>query len=106
VFDDLRPRLVHRQSAAGGRDGGGRLEVRLMLEGNAICEMFGCLNIAVGAAHAQWSVVDWVEYAMCDDHMRMCLEVLELRFVDDRPPVDVWATYWDIPERSHTHPLP
>jgi len=43
------------------------------------------------AVHAQWSVVDFVEYAVCVDCLSRVRQKLRRRLVDGLPPVDVWA---------------
>jgi hypothetical protein len=49
--------------------------------------MQDCTAKAVGYVEAQWSVVDFVRYETCDEHMRDMLIGLNARWVDGRPPV-------------------
>ena len=60
------------------------------------CEMEDCTAEAVCAVHAQWTLVDFVEYAMCEEHQWDAVQGLRVRQVDGVPPFDVWTTWWDL----------
>lgn len=59
------------------------------------CEWSDCQEDATCAVHAQWTVVDFVEYAACTSHADHMCAVLARRRVDGELPVDVWITPWD-----------
>lgn len=62
--------------------------------GMTVCSWEGCEHPAVGEAHAQWTVVDFIEYPGCMNHLDEMRQVLAERLVDGELPVDVWLTWW------------
>jgi hypothetical protein len=59
------------------------------------CEWAECAAWAIGEVHAQWTVVDFVSYAACEEHYEWMVEWLWKRHVDGQPPADVWVSWWD-----------
>jgi hypothetical protein len=53
-----------------------------------------CHAPAIGEAHAQWSIFDWIEYPVCAQHVEHAQLWLWRRQVDKQRPVDVWCTFW------------
>lgn len=47
------------------------------------CEYEGCPLPAEGWVEAQWSVVDFVRYDMCHDHLWEAYEILSTQKVED-----------------------
>ena len=63
-----------------------------------LCEYADCDDNAVAAVHAQWTIVDFLEYAVCSRHIWNVRRFLRVQLVDGLKPVDVWTTYWDQPD--------
>lgn len=57
------------------------------------CEMDGCTAKAVGYVEAQWSIVDFVRYETCADHMDDMLDGLSARRVEGWLPSLNYDTY-------------
>lgn len=60
-----------------------------------ICEWPNCLQPAIGTIHAQWTVVDFVDFESCDAHYDFWVETMWKRRVDNEYPTDVWVTWYE-----------
>ena len=60
-----------------------------------LCEWLDCSADAVAEVHAQWTIVDFVEYLTCAKHAWDMVDVLRERTVDGERPLDVWTKWWD-----------
>ena len=60
------------------------------------CEWQDCLVTAAYEVNAQWTVVDFVAYYACLDHVEDMLEWLDHRRIDGNYPADVWTTQFDL----------
>lgn len=65
-----------------------------MTERRRECEW--CTRLASAVVHAQWSLFDWDDAEVCEDHRAAATTRFWNRRVDGKQPVDVWATpiYW------------
>lgn len=61
----------------------------------AWCEYPGCKEEAWYRVEAQWSVVDFVAYETCVDHLHDFYEHLSGSMVEGATPDDVWTTTLD-----------
>jgi hypothetical protein len=61
-----------------------------------LCVYEGCTAVAVCAVEAQWTLLDFVEYALCDTHQLEAVETLETRLVEGYPPIDVRTVWWEM----------
>jgi hypothetical protein len=70
-----------------------------MLKDPSLCEMWGCQQKAVATVHAQWTVVDFLAYESCNDHLIDMVEELNERIVDGQPAAVWWTRYDDMSEQ-------
>lgn len=62
---------------------------------NGQCEMEGCDHSSAVSVHAQWTLVDFIEYQACGACAGDMFDVLRRRRVDGQLPVDVWFTEYE-----------
>jgi hypothetical protein len=63
------------------------------------CEYEGCGNDAWYEINAQWSVVDFVSYQSCLDHLHDFYEGLAMSSIDGQYPAEIWTTTYDLEPR-------
>lgn len=51
------------------------------------CDTPGCENEAWYRVEAQWTVVDWMDFYVCEVHLREKLRALADHLVDGEPPL-------------------
>lgn len=61
-----------------------------------MCEYEGCQEEAWYEINAQWSLVDFVAYQSCLDHLNDFYEGLQMSSVDGNYPLDIWTRTFDI----------
>lgn len=60
------------------------------------CEMEDCIAPATATVHAQWSILDYVQYESCEWHVGDMRKSLRRRTVDGLPIADLWVDWWQI----------
>jgi hypothetical protein len=60
------------------------------------CEMEGCVYPAVCSVNAQWSIFDFLNYAMCELHEREATWTIGRKLIDGQRPQEVWTRWWHV----------
>lgn len=53
-----------------------------------------CERPAIGVVHAQWTLFDWDDHQVCEDHVHIAVRLFSKRYVDGQPPIGVWLRHW------------
>lgn len=59
-----------------------------------LCER-ACSNVAVGTLSIHWTVVDFMDVDVCEEHIAPSVEKAWRMKVDNQTPVDVWFMRWE-----------